>query len=72
MRKLLIRFNQGYKRRGIQISTVIALKIKKLNFPKFADGHSISMVSQQESHEILEPISKDPLRLDARDLKKNR
>ena len=44
--------------------------LKKLNFPKFADGHS--MVSQQESHEILEPISKDPLRLDARDLKKNR
>ena len=41
--------------------------LKKLNFPKFADGHS--MLSQQESHEILEPISKDPLRLDARDLK---
>ena len=27
------------------------------------------MVSQQESHEILETISKDPLRLDASDLK---
>ena len=41
--------------------------LKKLNFPKFTDGHS--MVSQQETHEILEPISKDPLCLDARDLK---
>ena len=27
------------------------------------------MVSQEQSHEILEPIPKDPLRLNARDLK---